>query len=78
MSDVGREPGDVRWRKSPYSADQTSCVEVAELGELVHVRDSKNPDGPVIRLTRAEWRAFVEAVKRGDFDRDEGERDSER
>ncbi|HTE86171.1 MAG TPA: DUF397 domain-containing protein, partial [Dehalococcoidia bacterium] len=36
------------WRKSTYSnAEQVDCVEVAVHGA---VRDSKNPDGPVLNV----------------------------
>ncbi|WP_405657790.1 DUF397 domain-containing protein [Streptomyces sp. NBC_00079] len=31
-----------RWRKSSYSGGANDCVEVAELGECVAVRDSKD------------------------------------
>ena len=34
----------------------------------VAVRDSKYSDGPVLRYTRAEWAAFVQGVKDGEFD----------
>ncbi|MCX4779750.1 DUF397 domain-containing protein [Streptomyces sp. NBC_01264] len=48
--------------KSSYSSDQanTECVEVAtNVVGTVAVRDSKNADGPVIRLTPAAWAAFA-------------------
>jgi hypothetical protein len=32
------------------------------------VRDSKNPDGPVLTFTTREWKAFREGVKGGEFD----------
>jgi Domain of unknown function (DUF397) len=62
-------PHDGPWRKSTYSAGNGACVEIAEGPDGVAVRDSKHPDGPMIEVTRAEWRAFVDAVKRGEFDR---------
>jgi hypothetical protein len=37
---------EIRWRKSTRSNDQSLCVELAGTGL---VRDSKNPDGPVLR-----------------------------
>ncbi len=52
--------GHLTWRKSSYSgegADQ-SCVELA----LGAVRDSKNPDGPMLSLDVI---ALVAAVKAG-------------
>jgi Domain of unknown function (DUF397) len=68
MADVGSDPGDDRWQRSSYTGGAGNCVEVRTLGDQVSVRDSKRPD-VVLRLTRAEWRAFLEAVKRGDLDR---------
>lgn len=58
----------ITWRKSSYSHDN-GCVTVADLpdgGRLV--RDSKDPDGPVLAFTPAEWTAFVSGVKAGEFD----------
>jgi hypothetical protein len=34
----------------------------------VVIRDGKDPDGPVLTLTPAEWDAFVAGVKDGEFD----------
>jgi hypothetical protein len=37
-----------------------NCVEVVgSLPRVVAVRDSKHPDGPVLVVTREEWRAFT-------------------
>jgi hypothetical protein len=44
------------------------CVEVAFVGEAVAVRDSKNPQGPALVFTRAEWDAFLRGTKDGEFD----------
>lgn len=54
-----------RWRKSSYSNDSADCVEVS--GTLDHLRDSKNPVGPV--LSTPALRAFVNAVKANRFER---------
>ncbi|MFF4412570.1 DUF397 domain-containing protein [Streptosporangium sp. NPDC001559] len=58
------------WRKSSLSGGNGGqCVEVAGLTGGTAVRDSKNPEGPSLLFTAAEWRTFVEGVKTGEFDR---------
>ncbi len=48
------------WRKSSYSGTHGNCVEVARnLPGIVAVRDSKDPDGPTLIVSPAEWRAFI-------------------
>ncbi|MEO3809481.1 DUF397 domain-containing protein [Sphaerisporangium sp. B11E5] len=60
---------NARWRKSSFSGSGNDCVEVASnLPEVVGVRDSKNPAGPVLVVTPGEWSAFVNGVKGAEFD----------
>ncbi|MEU4496652.1 DUF397 domain-containing protein [Streptomyces sp. NPDC023998] len=48
------------WRKSSYSSDEGGdCVEIAAHPRAVHIRDSKNPTGPVLTVTPDAWAAFV-------------------
>ncbi|MCX4822772.1 DUF397 domain-containing protein [Streptomyces sp. NBC_01142] len=51
------------WRKSSYSSDQGGdCVEIAEAPHTVAVRDSKNPVGPALTVSRPAFAAFVDAL----------------
>jgi uncharacterized protein DUF397 len=57
------DPTELRWRKSSHSmGNGGNCVEVADAGRVVHVRDSKDPDGPAVGFGREQWRAFVRAL----------------
>ena len=56
------------WIKSSLSFSNSNCVEVADGGSTVLVRDSKNPGGPVLRFTPDEWSAFLRGVRNGEFD----------
>ena len=54
-----------QWRTSSYSGGNGgTCVEVAgNLPGVIAVRDSKDPDGPVLRFSRADWSAFVAGIR---------------
>lgn len=56
------------WRKSTFSSANGACVEVAILPGGIGVRDSKNPSGPALTFTLAEWAAFTAGVRDGEFD----------
>ncbi|MGW0733584.1 DUF397 domain-containing protein [Streptomyces sp. NPDC002851] len=54
------------WYKSSYSADEGgSCVEVATHPSAIHIRDSKDPEGPILTVSPATWAAFVSLSGRG-------------
>ncbi|MEU1466620.1 DUF397 domain-containing protein [Streptomyces sp. NPDC005761] len=48
------------WQKSSYSGSEGGqCVEIAAHPAAVHVRDSKNPEGPTLTLAPTAWTAFA-------------------
>ena len=57
-----------RWRKARRSQHNGGCVEVANLGEVVAVRDSKRPEGGAHVVGRDAFAAFLGDVKSGRFD----------
>ena len=57
-----RDRGELLWRKSSKSSSG-ACVEVADDGPVVHMRDSKDPDGPMLTFDRDVFRDFIEFVK---------------
>jgi hypothetical protein len=51
---------EVAWRKSTFSdGGGSDCVEVGVTSTGVAVRDSKNPDGGVLRLPVGAWAGLV-------------------
>jgi hypothetical protein len=73
------------WHRSSHCRGSADCVEVtvttdtsrwphkADCDKLYLMRDTKNPDSPVLAFTPAEWEAFVLGVKDGEFDISDGE-----
>ncbi|MER7226426.1 DUF397 domain-containing protein [Streptomyces rubradiris] len=57
-----------RWVKASASDGRDDCVELADLGENVAVRNSRDPEGPALIFTRSELAAFVDGSKKGEFD----------
>ncbi|MFC7262933.1 DUF397 domain-containing protein [Streptomyces lutosisoli] len=55
------DASELAWFKSSYSGgtDGESCVEIAATPATVHVRDSKNVDGPRLAFSPATWADFV-------------------
>jgi hypothetical protein len=52
-----------QWRKASYSGNSGNCVEVADLGQAVAVRDSKDPEGAVLVVSREGWQAFIASIE---------------
>jgi hypothetical protein len=66
---AGTPSPEPAWVKSSLSFSNGNCVEVAQLeGGRVGVRNSRHPDGPVLRFTPAEWAAFLHGARNGEFD----------
>ncbi|WP_326560170.1 DUF397 domain-containing protein [Micromonospora sp. NBC_01796] len=54
------------WHKSSRSGAEGNCVEVADnLPHLVAVRDSKDPDGPILVFSPGPWSRFLRDVGHG-------------
>jgi hypothetical protein len=67
---MGNTVAGAIWRKSSYSGSNGGgCVDVADnLPGVVAVRDSKDPAGPNLAFSPAEWRTFIASVKRDRLD----------
>ncbi|MFI9271180.1 DUF397 domain-containing protein [Kitasatospora sp. NPDC052896] len=54
------------WRKSSYSSGNAGeCIEIADgLPGVVPVRDSKDPDGPVLVFSVEAFADFIAGVKK--------------
>jgi len=57
------------WLKSSRSNGNggNNCVEVAFGDAEIGVRDSKNPNGPVLCFTSSAWESFVDGAKHDGF-----------
>ena len=54
----------MNWRKSSYSGNSGgNCTEVATVPGAVLIRDSKDPNGPVLAIGHPAWQAFAAAIQ---------------
>ncbi|WP_405993560.1 DUF397 domain-containing protein [Streptomyces sp. NBC_00986] len=54
---------ELAWFKSSYSSGGSGdCVEVAACPTTIHIRDSKNTQGPQLALTPTTWTEFIRTV----------------
>ena len=49
---------EAAWTKTSY-CDTGACVEAHIDDDVVLMRDSKDPDGPVLQFTKGQWREFI-------------------
>ncbi|OBQ49650.1 DUF397 domain-containing protein [Streptomyces sp. H-KF8] len=57
--------GELSWFKSSYSSGSGGdCVEVADAGAAVLVRDSKRPEAAILTVPATQWTAFVRMATR--------------
>ena len=60
---------DTPWIKASRSASSGDCVEMRGHAGDVEIRDTKaQGSGPVLGVSKAEFAAWLEGAKRGDFD----------
>jgi hypothetical protein len=65
----GSATGGPKWVKSSLSFANGNCVEVADLADgEIGVRNSRHPEGAVLRFTPGEWQAFIGGAHNGEFD----------
>ena len=64
------QDGTGPWIKSSFSGPTGgNCVQVAFLSDgEVAVRNSRQPDGPALVFTGAEWDVFLRGARGGEFD----------
>jgi hypothetical protein len=68
MPQLGNESERLNWRKARRSMNNGNCAEVAAVPGIVAMRDSKDPQGPILRYSISSWIPFVAAVRNGKFD----------
>lgn len=56
------------WLKARSSTANGHCLEVAAAVGNIAIRDSKDPDGPILIYTPSEFRAFLDGARNGEFD----------
>lgn len=62
-----RSAGETTWRTA-RRCDSGQCVEIGILGATVMIRNSTDPDGACLAMSRGEWQGFLARAKAGDSD----------
>jgi hypothetical protein len=61
------ERAGLGWMKSRHSTANGACIEVASTTDKIAIRDSKDPDGPILIYSPAEFKSFLHEARNGDF-----------
>lgn len=60
---------NAEWLRSSQAEDPADGhLEIAFVSDHIAMRNSADPDGPVLIFTQAEWDAFVLGAQDGEFD----------
>jgi Domain of unknown function (DUF397) len=62
------ERASLAWLKAQCSTVNGQCVEIASIAGKIAIRDSKDPNGTILVYTSAEFRAFLDGARNGEFD----------
>jgi hypothetical protein len=62
------ERAGLAWLKAQSSGANGACVEIAKAVGNIAIRDSKDPDGPILVYTPTEFKAFLSGAQNGEFD----------
>ena len=57
------QPPRTGWRKPARSGSNGNCVEIANTGTTIAIRDSRDPHGPRLAFTPAQWQAFTATLR---------------
>ena len=63
MTDLSED----RWIRSSL-CNSSTCVEITLSDSHVAMRDAKNRHQPAIHFSKAEWQAFLDGARNGEFD----------
>ena len=66
-SNEAERPAQPAWRKTSFCVSG-ECVEIAQRGDLIILRDSTQPHSTMLHYDVGRWRDFVRNIKAGTFD----------
>lgn len=51
------------WRKARRSVNNGACIEAGQCSHGIAIRDSMDPDGPILAFGGGEWQRFLLRLK---------------